>query len=183
MRSIFEALTITDARHAPRADNARSDRQLLAWALVGLPLSWLALRVVGLRRCLAWLDRSVAGATPATFDASAALRRAVQVGMLVNVAAGYAPGPVTCLSRSLLLAWLLGREGIATELRIGVRIDGNALVAHAWVETGGVPINDDPDVVRNYTPFAERMSAPGRPGRAYRSARHDGDPLSQGRSR
>jgi len=168
---------VSASGRTPCADpTTASDRRLLAFALAALPACWLALRIAGLRRCLALLAafrahadaraavgrhlRSAAAVERATgaagpYDAAAyALGRARQLSVIVEVAAGYAPGPVTCLSRSLLLMGMLAREGIDAELRIGVRKAGDALAAHAWVEAAGVPVNDVRDVAAEYVPFA-----------------------------
>ena len=143
--------------HALACSDLPSEAQLLALALAVLPAFWLALRVLGLKRCLAWLADhrrpSERGETPAD-----ALDRARYLGLIVNVASAYALGPVTCLSRSLLLIWMLGREGLGAELRIGVRMTDGALAAHAWVEAGGVPVNDARDVAREFVPFADGLT-------------------------
>lgn len=59
-----------------------------------------------------------------------------------------------CLSRSMVLCWLLRRRGIPAHLRIGARKIGNQLEAHAWVEVAGRAINDSDDVQTRYAPFA-----------------------------
>lgn len=64
----------------------------------------------------------------------------------VNAAARY-PWPwVRCLQRSLALCLWLEKLGFQPLLRIGVRKDGAALAAHAWVEYEGRIINDRPGV-------------------------------------
>ncbi len=132
-----------------RALPAREQKVLLA-SLALLPLFWLGLRLAGLRRFQAWLDRSpVAQRTPLTQAEAAAL------GVAVNRAANHVLGPATCLTRSLLLRWLLCRYGTTSDLRIGVRLEGNELAAHAWVEKDGVPINDRPEVVARYAAFEQ----------------------------
>lgn len=138
--------------------HVQSDRQLLALALAALPAWWFALRVLGLRRCLAWLDAHRRGTHATHVAPGSALARARHLGLIVDVASAYAPGPVSCLSRSLLLLWMLGREGVTAELRIGVRKTGGALAAHAWVEASGVPVNDARDVARAFVPFAEGLT-------------------------
>lgn len=50
--------------------------------------------------------------------------------------------PMRCLPRALCLRWLLGRHGIAAELRIGVRRGEDRLDAHAWVERDGRPVGE-----------------------------------------
>jgi hypothetical protein len=49
---------------------------------------------------------------------------------------------VTCLPRSITLWWLLRRRGIATELQIGVRKNGERIEAHAWVVCCGKVIGE-----------------------------------------
>ncbi len=64
--------------------------------------------------------------------------------------------PMRCLPQSLCLRWLLGRLGIAAELRIGVerrRGDRDDLRAHAWVERDGRPVGDDLRVAQHYAPL------------------------------
>ena len=130
-----------------RALPAREQKVLLA-SLALLPLFWLGLRLAGLRRFQAWLDRSpVAQRTPLTQAEAAAL------GVAVNRAANHVLGPATCLTRSLLLRWLLRRYGTSSDLRIGVRLEGGGLLAHAWVEKDGIPLNDRPEVVACYSAF------------------------------
>jgi hypothetical protein len=58
------------------------------------------------------------------------------------------------LQRSLVLNYWLRREGLPSELRIGVRKDGDALKAHAWVELGRHVVNDPVAAVAAFTPLA-----------------------------
>ena len=53
----------------------------------------------------------------------------------VTAASKRVPG-TKCLPWALALHGLLAQAGIASELRIGVAADGDALKAHAWVECG-----------------------------------------------
>lgn len=48
--------------------------------------------------------------------------------------------PVTCLERSVALREVLRCYGIAAELRVGVRKEGAALRAHAWLEGSEIPV-------------------------------------------
>ena len=129
--------------------NAMQKRTLLA-AWLWLPLFWLGLRVLGLPRFQAWLLKS-----PARSALSLTLPVVRALGEAVNIAARHTPFPVTCLSRSLLLGWLLHRRGVASDLRIGVRLTQGKLDAHAWVECEGVPVNDSPDVNAQFASFGD----------------------------
>ena len=126
------------------------NQRTLLFAAVLMPVFWLGLRVWGLARFQARLHgRPIARSVPMTMLEIQAL------GDLVNVAARHTLGPRTCLTRSLLLGWLLRRRGISSQLRIGVRFTLGVLDAHAWVECDGVPVNDQPDVSTRFASFGD----------------------------
>jgi hypothetical protein len=56
-----------------------------------------------------------------------------------------------CLERSLVLCRLLSRAGARVLLVLGVRREGSALAAHAWLEVDGRSLDDSSN--RGYTPF------------------------------
>jgi hypothetical protein len=132
-----------------------AQRSALAQALVLLPLTALALRVVGFRRWQAMLARlAPVSVSPAAGGGEAAVRtQARAVAQMVEAAARRGLYHATCLPRSLTLWWLLRRQGIDGELRLGVRKAGDVLEAHAWVEYRGAVLNDRADVRRVFSPF------------------------------
>jgi hypothetical protein len=130
-----------------------SEQWLYISAVLLLPFFWLGLRVLGLARLQSWIQ-----GISLTAKSSPPVGELKAIGALVNRAARYAPGPVTCLTRSLLLRWLLRRRGLASDLRIGVQLTQGRLDAHAWVEYEGQPINDTPDVSRRFAAFTEPLS-------------------------
>ncbi len=73
-----------------------------------------------------------------------------QVQRLVDIAARHHLYPMSCLRRALALQWLLGRQGIVTELRIGVRKEDDTLLAHAWVEYAGQPVGEPDSAISNF---------------------------------
>lgn len=127
-----------------------TQKRTLLVATVSMPLFWVGLRVLGLTRVHAWVRKtaSASGAGVSTESMRA-------MGRLVNTAAMRTIGPSNCLTRSLVLDWLLHRRGIDSRLRIGVKIDKGSLHAHAWVEFDGAPINDRSDVGQEFLPFAD----------------------------
>ena len=135
-----------------RALPAREQKTLMV-SLVLLPLFWLGLRLAGLQRFQAWLDRS-----PIAPHAPLSQPEAVALGAAVNRAANHVFGPATCLTRSLLLRWLLRRYGMTSDLRIGVRFEEGVLAAHAWVEKDGIPVNDSPEVVARFAAFEQPVA-------------------------
>lgn len=129
---------------------ARWEQLTLLVAAASMPLFWLGLRAQGLPRFRAQLSRPVLAArSPEQIAAAQAL------GRLVNIAARHTLGPRTCLTRSLLLVWMLQRRGIGSDLRIGVSLNDGVLAAHAWVECDGIPVNDQPDVAARFASFGD----------------------------
>lgn len=90
---------------------------------------------------------------PAAADAPPAgeLARAHALARAVRRVARYGLTRPLCLVRSVALLRLLHAAGLqAAELRVGVRREGASLLAHAWVELGGVALDDDPSSVRGF---------------------------------
>ena len=132
---------------------SRREQWTILVAAACMPAFWLGLRVLGLRRFQAWLQAPALPGNPVL-----PVEQLLRLGVLVNVAARHVPCPVTCLTRSLVLGWLLHRRGVATDLRIGVRLESGVLDAHAWLEYRGVPVNDRQDVGMHFAPFGDGLS-------------------------
>lgn len=133
-----------------------ADRWLLVQAFLALPLVALGLRFFGLRRLQARLQEGLTMPLPAD-DRRTDLDRARATARLVQVAVRHGLFRPTCLPQSLVLWWLLRRQGIAGELHIGVRPEPNRLEAHAWVEFQGLVLNDSEDVARRFAPFPREI--------------------------
>lgn len=121
---------------------------MLLAALLLLPLFAAGLRVFGLARLRRWTTEGGQARPASRADVDPD-----RMGALVHSAGAQLPLPATCLTRSLLLGWLLRRQGVDGALRIGVRMQDGLLEAHAWVECGGRPVNDAPDVAKRFAPF------------------------------
>lgn len=114
-------------------------RRTLLVALVLLPSFAVLLRVGSPAR---FLLRQRGHETPgALADARAAARAVNLVAARLHA---------TCLTRSLVLHRILAGRGIATMLRVGVRNEAGRVQAHAWLECGGVPVNDTAHGVRGF---------------------------------
>lgn len=130
-------------------------RLLLVRALVALPLMALGLRVLGVRRMLAFAERAAPSDRPGADE-----RDVVRAtSRLVAAAARHGPYRASCLPMALTLKRLLGRRGIATELRIGVAPVRGELDAHAWLEYRGQPLIDGPDVHGRFHSFDEALTS------------------------
>lgn len=131
----------------------RVHKGIVLKASILLPCFWVGLRLFGLRRMQAWQQRP-----PMPADTTLSVEEVVEFGNLVNIAGRHAPCPVTCLTRSLLLDGMLHRHGVASQLRIGVRLSQGVFDAHAWVEVAGVPVNDRPEVIGQFKAFSGTLS-------------------------
>ncbi len=63
-----------------------------------------------------------------------------------------------CLSQSIVMRFLLARQGIGSELVIGARLKNGLFDAHAWLQKQGVLINEHPSIVSEYPMFAASSS-------------------------
>ena len=130
----------------------RPERQVLLCAWLLLPLFATALRLLGLARLQAGLNQApVVRATPAPDQVA-------MLAAMVGIASRRGPLPATCLTRCLLLGWMLRRRGVHSELRIGVRLIDGKLEAHAWLESDGTPINDAPGIGKEFAAFDQPLA-------------------------
>lgn len=137
------------------------DRLLVMQAALAIPLVAIGLRVLGFRqlqKCLAG-RRSRVLPVP-TADVSERQARARTVARIVLAVGSTWPFRVACLSRSVTLWWLLRRQGIDSQLRIGVRKQAQGIEAHAWVELEGVVVSETGDLWREYSPFDQAVPPP-----------------------
>jgi hypothetical protein len=135
----------------------RRARGIFLRAAALLPLITLSLRLRGFRKTQAFLQRFLSTQGNET-DSSSADRTDLTVRM-VRAAVRHSAGHPTCLEESLALWWLLGRQGIATELRIGVRKHDEKFEAHAWVERAGAALNEPESLHEHYTAFDAALSS------------------------
>jgi len=130
-----------------------AERRLLFVSAIRLTLLAAALHVAGFARVRRWLAAStVYGSEPPDVEPQT-------LAVLVNAASNHLPIAGSCLTRSMLLDWMLRRRGVASALRLGVRLVEGRLQAHAWVEVGGRPVNDVPGVAAEFKPFEDRLSS------------------------
>jgi Transglutaminase-like superfamily len=129
-----------------------SSRGLTVEAAVALLLTWVGLRLVGLRLWRFVLERSL-GRSIRRLHAqdSAVLAAARFVARFEQAAARHLPVRTSCLERSLVLCWLLARRGIGARLRLGARQNQGRFEAHAWVEVCGAVLDDRPS--DDFRPF------------------------------
>jgi hypothetical protein len=127
-------------------------RSLLLLPLVSLSLKW---RGFGATRTT--LERSFTESTPLS-DAAEKEGRAAITTRMVHAAVRYGVGRPSCLEESLVLWYLLGRQGIASQLRIGIRKEDGKFGAHAWVERNSEALNQPDAQHRHYAAFDASFS-------------------------
>lgn len=124
------------------------EKILLVQALFLLPVNVLGLRVFGFRRWQAALEKLLAKR-----QTNSVIATAPDIARVVNLVSAQMFRAI-CLPRSMTLWWMLGRRGIASELRIGVRKEASIFTAHAWLECQGIVLNDSAEVSTNFAAFA-----------------------------
>lgn len=127
----------------------RADRMRLARAFIWLGIVDMVLRID--RRGF-FISRSLRPA-PEAATHSRSRRYAENCAYWIEVAAQHHVIRARCLHRALALNYCLRRVGIPSSLRIGVRKEGAALRAHAWVELDGQLVHERPATVAAFTPL------------------------------
>ena len=128
----------------------RLQRRVLVRAAVWLALTDIGLRVLGFRRLIELVPAVSADSSPPDTG---------HIGMYVaaiEIAAKHHVVPARCLHKSVVLQFWLRREGIPSQVCIGVRKDDQQLKAHAWVEVDGRVVNDDPRAIAAFQRLAAR---------------------------
>jgi len=121
-----------------------------------LPLISMSLRLRGFQGTQNLLRKFLSQQSPLV--KAAAQERTVLTARMVRAAVRHGIGRATCLEESLALWWLLGREGIASDLRIGIRKDAERFEAHAWIEREGKALNEPEARHQHYTAFDAAFS-------------------------
>lgn len=134
--------------------------QTLFWQAVWmLALIGVSLRLRGFQRTKERLRKKLPAQTVESRGTAEGLQKTCR---MVKAAARYGFGHPTCLEQSLALWFLLQRQGIPAQLRIGVRKLPEKFEAHAWVDRDGVALNQGEEVHKHYAAFeAEFSELPG----------------------
>ena len=129
------------------------ERWMLLQAFVFLPLIAIGLHCMNFQRLSSILARF--SPVPGEVCSDAAMQQAAATTHLVQAAASRTPFKITCLVRSAALWFLLRRQGIGSEIRIGVSQQESTFKAHAWVESNGIVLNDRNDIHNQFAAFEQ----------------------------
>jgi len=138
-----------------------SQRWQVLQAIALLPLTTLGLKVFGFKGCFKRLSQLAERvAKPPPVNKAKAARQTKKV---MRLAVKLGPYKGACLSRSLTQWWLLRRQGIESELRIGVRKstepDKSEIEIHAWLEYQGKPLNELRKKRKDFAVFEKKFSS------------------------
>jgi hypothetical protein len=134
-------------------------RRLILGACVALPLIGLSLAVRGFGATQASLQRFLPSKRNLSEVEAGCTDLALRSARMTRAAARLFGGHFTCLERSLTLWWLLERQGIAANVRIGTRKGEGRFEAHAWVECAGVALDDPGEHEHGYAAFEGELFA------------------------
>ena len=121
---------------------------LLAQAAVLLPAVRLALKFATVAQLQNLVDRALR--TPRRLKTSPQA-----TARMVRIAASRGLYQFKCLDQSLVLRWLLRRQGVDARIVFGARKEDQQMEIHAWVEVDGVTIGEDDDVNHRFLPLEE----------------------------
>jgi hypothetical protein len=136
----------------------RPAQRVFLRAIVLLPLVTVSLRWRGFKATQAALQRFLSK-EHLTCDAAFESKVSALTAHMVSAADRHGLVHPSCLAKSLTLWWLLARQGIATQLRIGIRKNEEKFEAHAWVERAGTALNEPDEHHHHYSAFDAAFSA------------------------
>ena len=146
----------------------REARNLFLRAFVLVPLISVSLKLRGFRATQTALRNRLASRNRIAPESTSrenlsspttAGDRCRLTARMVNAAVRHFWHSSTCLEKSLALWWLLERQGIDSELRIGARKVNGKFEAHAWIDCHGVALDQAEDVHQHYAVFDEALSS------------------------
>lgn len=136
----------------------RPAQALFLRALVTLPLVGLSLKFRGFEVTRSTLRKRLSHTKPQT-DSDSQNKQIALAARMVNAADRHGLVHPSCLVKSLTLWWLLGRQGVTSELRVGVHKEGGNFQAHAWVEREGIALNEPEEHHHHYAAFDTALAS------------------------
>ncbi len=129
-------------------------RKLFKRAAVLLPQIAVSLRIRGFKKTKDALQKKLLRSHPLQpLENERAVEAVEWTCRMVRAAAHHGLLRPTCLVESLALWYLLQKQGISCNLRIGVRKASKKFEAHAWVEYAGTALNQTEEHHQHYAAF------------------------------
>jgi hypothetical protein len=134
-------------------------RKIFRRAVVLLLCIGASLRLRGYKKTQDWLQTRLDGREPTLPEAGIPGELVQKTCRMVRAAEHYGIARATCLEESLALWYLLGRRGLPSRVRIGVRKQSEKFEAHAWVEYQGAALNQTEELHHHYAAFESELSS------------------------
>ena len=131
-------------------------RALFRQALLLLPWTALSLRFRGFKKTQSLLESRLA--TRVSLNSDSSLETVQRTCRMVRAAARYGVVQPSCLADSLTVWYLLQKQHVPANLKIGVRKQAHKFEAHAWVEYQGSAVNQPADQHKHYAAFDAAFS-------------------------
>lgn len=145
---------------------------LLAF-LLGMPLAWIGVRVLPMRRLLPLVGAPLENRRVSVLATRTQWRKARSMGKLMHAMGERMLPSSRCLVEALCVKWMLNRYDIPAVFYLGARLDKEkkeGMRAHAWVRVGPVAVVGGPSereypIVATFTtpPLGEEQAAVVRP--------------------
>jgi hypothetical protein len=113
-----------------------------------LPIVSGSLRCFGMVRTHRFID--LCSRNERRHGDEASVSRAQRLAEMAEIAGRHAPTPATCLRQSLVVYFLLRRQGLNPRILIGVKKPAADFGAHAWVELQGTALGRG---AKDHAPF------------------------------
>jgi len=125
-----------------------------------IPYVRASLRLRGYNRTYERLRSKLHGAFASLKTPIESREQVRRTAYMVHASVRYGVMKSSCLEESLTLWYLLRKQGLEANLRIGVRKDKEKFEAHAWVEYEGEPLNQSEEVHLHYRAFEQEIIEP-----------------------
>ena len=131
----------------------------LAIFLVGSLITWLAIRIVPMRKLSSYMGHHLENRTVCIPAKKEHVLTALRMGQLMSMVGNSIPWKSKCLSQALCVKWLLNRYNISSVFYLGAAFELDQTVgmkAHAWVDADkhtviGGPQHEKYKVVATFT--------------------------------
>jgi hypothetical protein len=142
--------TVSSAELAPGASRMPTEEGIRVPSVLRCGLWLFAIKVALKTRGFGWTIRLIRRhVEPIPGTISTAVEAVLATEHAVALAGALYPGRALCLEQSILLYYLLRRQGVRVTFAMGVQ--PHPFLAHAWVEYCGKPINDVAEHVKHFT--------------------------------
>ena len=133
-------------------------QKLFGHAVALLPLLAVSLRFLGFKKTKQSLQNRLPPISTQVMSRDQVAKVVEKTCRMVRAGAHYGIGHPTCLTESLAVWYLLKRQDIPAQLRIGVRKVTEKFEAHAWVEFEGAAVNQPDEQHQHYAAFESEFS-------------------------